>query len=107
MLILDVNGIYEFNQNDPSNISNTLRFSKSSTDLQPLYEKDGVVNDLAGIRNKITLDPVKYVQSNNSTVMYAYSEQSPNYGFTINFINADSITNNTNTVVQFRNAGTM
>lgn len=103
-LTVDVNGIYQFNQNDFSNTGNTLRFSKSQTSTESLYEKYGVTNALNGMKNTITLDTAKYVQSTGLTTVYAYSEQNPNYGFTINITSSNlAFTSN----VVFRNAGTI
>jgi hypothetical protein len=87
-LTIDVNGIYEFTQSDSGNAGNTFRLSSVNTNKEPVFELNGVTNFITpnSVGTVITLDAKRYVETTGTNTVYAYSEQNPNIGFTINII---------------------
>lgn len=85
-LTIDVAGTYEFTQSDSGNAGNTFRLSSVETNKQPVYELNGVTNFITpnSVGSVITLDAKRYVETTGTNIVYAYSEQNPNIGFTIN-----------------------
>jgi hypothetical protein len=90
---------FDFVQEDQTNTGNTFRLSLTSNGQQAaLTTVNGVtsVTTETGVGSKVTLDPIKFVQTTGTNTLYAFSEQNPGYGFTI-LLNEVSV---------FRNGGT-